>query len=72
VVGGLDAPHSPSALLPALGLRGGLELADGRSRWSLGVSATALADVYRSTAPDGEKNGGATFSLGVATGYRLR
>ena len=68
-LGGLDATHSPVSFLPALGVRGALELFND-TRWSLAVSATALTDVLR-TGGSGEQAGGTTLSVGVATGYRF-
>jgi hypothetical protein len=67
---GLDASYAPVSVLPAIGLRAGLELLNDDSPWSLGVSATGLADVLRGDSA-GERSGGATFSLGFAAGYRF-
>lgn len=70
VVAGLDATHSPVSIMPAIGLRTGLEIS-GRSPWTLELSAMGLGDVAnRSSA--GEQAGGITFVAGAAVGWRLR
>lgn len=69
VVGGLDATHSPVSMLPALGVRTGLEIS-GRSPWTLCFSAMGLADLARGEA-GGERTDGVIFVGGATVGWRL-
>jgi hypothetical protein len=67
---GIDAAHDPVTLMPAVGGRASIEFLHD-SAWTFGLSATGLVDLAN-TKIDGEQVGGATFSLGLSTGYRLR
>jgi hypothetical protein len=67
---GLDAALDPVTLMPAVGARAGIEFLHD-SAWTFGLSATGVVDLANTKFGD-EQVGGATISIGLSTGYRLR
>lgn len=68
-LGGIDGTRRPVALLPAIGMRAGVEVLT-RTRWSFGLTVTALADLLRKEVA-GERADGATVSFALTAGHRL-
>jgi hypothetical protein len=70
VVGGIDAIQGPSAsLLPAVGLRAGVEWLG--ERYCAGLQATGLTDLTRSHNQFNETIGGTSFSAMATVGIVL-
>jgi hypothetical protein len=72
-IGGLDAVGSTVVMLPALGARVGLAWQRPVS-WldTLTFSFSGVSDLVRRRNDFGEREGGAMFSFGVTSGYRLQ